>query len=436
MINYLLSNMIKFPSFISRRCVHAMSAKDLLPSNIKVPTLYGWDMSYFSAKVALYFKFKGIAFNKHYISLLDFNKIQKNVGATVMPVVVTSDDKWIQDSRNIIDQYENTHPTPSVFPTTPNKRFISCLLEAWGDEFWIPMAMHYRWSFPESQNEDIFRAEAGENLLPYFPSFIQKYAANKPVKTLRKFLPVVGVVPEQYDVISEWTINMLNLLENHFKFHNYLLGNNPTIGDFGLVGPLIPHLARDSYPNKHILNKEKYPFIFGWIDRMENSHDAKDEKPIFSSHNDTIPTTLEPILRHIFNEFIPMIQQMVPHLEKLKTNEKFYIPDDNGKNTLNKTLPRMLSTVQFPIYTQNTSSQYTRATLPFNLYKMQVVLDEYHNMSKGEQSSIRNYLENLNKHTPSYGSHNKFDTKLDYSKSILDMIIPRLDRINVRVKFA
>jgi len=192
------------------------------------------------------------------MNFLDFQDVQYNIGAAVMPIVITSDNNWIQDTRYMIDKYEKTHPHNSIFPTDPTQRFISCLLEAWGDEFWIPMAMHYRWSFPQSNNEDFFRNEAGKNLLPYFPNFLQKMAASKPEHTLRVFLPVVGVIPSQYKMIEAWTVNMLNLLEIHFASHYFLLGNNPTIGDFGLVGPLIPHLSRDPYPKEHLLNDEKY----------------------------------------------------------------------------------------------------------------------------------------------------------------------------------
>ncbi|MBK6559244.1 MAG: hypothetical protein IPG16_19255 [Comamonadaceae bacterium] len=37
-------------------------------------------------------------------------------------------------------------------------------MEAWGDEWWIPMAMHTRWTYPE--NYALFEREAGSALLP------------------------------------------------------------------------------------------------------------------------------------------------------------------------------------------------------------------------------------------------------------------------------
>lgn len=442
-MQFNIMRMVRVP-FVCQRCIHATSldmkvergsleAAQNVIAQLATPqkeyTLYGWDMSYFSSKISSYFKFKKIPFKKHYVNLLDFSTVQKKVGYAVMPVIVSPNGKWIQDSRNIIDKLEKLYPNPSVFPSTPNKRFISCLLEAWGDEFWIPFAMYYRWGFPQSSNEDFFRAEAGKHLLPYsfVPSFVQKYAAGKPVKTLREFLPVVGVRPNQYNIIESWTKNMLNLLETHFEHNMYLLGgNNPTIGDFGMVGPIIPHLARDPYPKKTLLNKESYPNIYKWIDRM--THENKDEldvKPIFSN-NDNIPKTLEPILEHIFNEFIPMMQEMIPPLKELKEKSKFYSPhSSNGviENSVNKTLPRMLRDIEFPIKGEGELySTYKKATLTFNLYKMQLVLDEYKKMNAPDQQAVEQYLKQFG--------------KKDYSKEILKMDIPRLDRVNVRVKFA
>lgn len=455
-----ISRLFKFPMIYQKRCIHASSLDNKLETlalraahgkmrelstTASEYTVYGWDMSYFSGKVVSYFQFKQIPFRKHYVSLLDFNTVQKKVGYTVMPVVVSPDGEWIQDSRNIINKVEELYPTPSVFPSTPNKRFISCLLEAWGDEFWIPFAMHYRWSFPESSNEDFFRTEAGRHLLPYpfVPDFVKKYAAGKPVKTLREFLPVIGVIPSQHTIIESWTQNMLTLLENHFRSHQYLLGgSSPTIGDFGMVGPLIPHLARDPYPKETLLNKESHPNIHKWINRMTCvDKEELDTKPIFSD-NDVIPKTLEPILAHIFNEFIPMMQEMIPPLRTLKENKKFYTPHSpNGveENSVNKTLPRMLSSIEFPIKGQgDTYTTYKKATLTFNLYKMQLVLDEYKKMDASEQKSVKDYLTNFSKNRPQYtgvDGHDEFRTNKDHGKEILEMDIPRLDRVNVRVKF-
>jgi len=389
-------------------------------------TMYGWSMSYFSVKLECYFKLKQIPFNMKHLNILDFSTINKKVGAHVMPVVVTTNNKWIQDTRHIIDKYEKDFPNNSIFPQTPKKHFISCLLEAWGDEFWVPMAMHYRWSFPE--NEDFFRREAGNNLLPHFPKYLQNCASSGPITTLREFLPAVGVIPAQYFMIEEWTQNMLNLLENHFKSHDFLLGNVPTIGDFGLVGPLIPHLSRDPYPKEHILNEQNYPHICRWVNDMSNPRKSYEYDN--AAKCDDIPNTLVPILFHVFNEFIPMIEQMIEPVMELRDNSKFYTSKDNGMNSVHKPLPRKLRNIQFPLYFNEDINSplkymYIKSTLPFHLYKMQTVLNGYTNMPTYDKYKIENYLTNFD----------LLCTNVNYRDKILNMKIPELDRVNVRVKF-
>lgn len=401
----MLSRFLSTANPLNKYCVHALPRASISTQAENIPTLYGWDMSYFSVKLKHYFEVKGIPFNMHRMNLYDFHNVQKRIGATVMPVVVMPNGEWLQDSRNIIDKFEEQYPNNSIFPNDPIKRFVSCLLEAWGDEFWIPMAMHYRWSFPESNNVKFFKEEAGKYMLPYCPWFLQDMAANKPVNTLKEFLPVVGVIPEQYNMLEEWTINMLNLLENHFKENDFLLGSSPTVGDFGLVGPLIPHLARDPYPKENLLNSDKYPFICKWMDRMKRSDNN-------FSDCDEIPDTLNPILHHVLNEFVPMMNEMVPHVNKLKECPKFY-KLENGKNTVSKALPRRLDDIEILLG----NSTYKRGTLPFNLYKMQIVLDEYNKMCDDDKKKLKTFLQN-------------------YNSNILELEIPRLERVNVRVKFA
>ena len=220
---------------------------------------------------------------------------------------------------------------------------------------------------------------------------------------------------------------MLNLLEIHFKSHDFLLGGMPSIGDFGLVGPIIPHLARDPYPKEYLLNEKKYPNIYKWINRMKNPENLIYNETI----NDYIPETLNPILYHVFNEFIPMIKQMIDPVLELKLNHKFYNIHDKI-NPAQKSLPRKLGVIKFPLIIKNENQntynklQYKRSVLPFNLYKMQLVLDEYHKMSIMDKQHIRNYLTNFNENC----------STTNYCTEILDMQLPQLKRHNVRVKFA
>lgn len=79
--------------------------------------LYGWRVSYYTAKVRCYLKYKNIPFEEKLMNLYDLNfQVNKKVNAKVMPVLLSPDGEWIQDSNYIINCLENLHPSPSVYP--------------------------------------------------------------------------------------------------------------------------------------------------------------------------------------------------------------------------------------------------------------------------------------------------------------------------------
>lgn len=271
-----------------------------------------------------------------FISFFEMDMIKKQTGAMVMPAVMTPDGEWLQDSRHIIEKMEIEYPTPSVFPSTPRRKFISGLLEAWGDEYWLSPAMYYRWNMPE--NVESFKREAGDNLLPWTPRFIKNLVANKTAAVLISYLPAVGIVPDQHKMMEEWTVDMVQKLNAHFEHHPYLLGDIPTIGDFGLAGPFVAHLGYDPASKKALLSDS--PHLSSWIDRVSTvSH--LDIATNAGPETDDIPETLLPVLHSVFTEFMPMLQASVAPVCELSNLAKF--------TTEGKKLPRSLGPVQFPM---------------------------------------------------------------------------------------
>ena len=131
--------------------------------------LYGWQLSYYTAKVRSYLRYKRMPFDDRPVDLLTLAwRIKRKTGEVVMPVLVTPEGEWLQDSSVIIDRLDALQPEPSITPPTAVQRFVSSLMEAWGDEWWVPTAMHTRWSYPE--NRALFVREAGQSLLPRFPA--------------------------------------------------------------------------------------------------------------------------------------------------------------------------------------------------------------------------------------------------------------------------
>lgn len=100
-----------------------------------VHTLYGWRLSYYTAKVLCYLRYKNIPFVEKPMTFIDIQyRAQKHTGAKVMPIVVTPNGEWIQDTRIIIEHMERLYPEAPVFPITPRKLFVSGLIESWADD--------------------------------------------------------------------------------------------------------------------------------------------------------------------------------------------------------------------------------------------------------------------------------------------------------------
>ena len=344
-------------------------------------TLYGWHLSYFTGKALCYLRYKQVPHRHRAVDMLTLMwRIRRKTGAAVMPVLVTPQGEWINDSSRIIDHIEARAPGPSIHPATPVQRFASYLMEAWGDEWWIPLAMHTRWTYPE--NYALFEREAGPALLPFMPGFAQRRAVQRVAATLRGMLPAVGVRPEQSATMDAWMAGMLDLLNAHFAQHRFLFGDRPTLGDFGLVGSMYGHLGRDPWPARELVAPR--PHLRAWIDRM-----ARPEPPDGAASlarapallpDDQIPATLTPVFRAIAQEFVPLLEGIDAQVRARLAQEP-----------PGRLLPRRLGDVEVPM----AAGRFRRAALPYSLWMAQRTLDAYRSMTSPERQQVRAWLESI-----------------------------------------
>jgi glutathione S-transferase len=337
-------------------------------------TLYAWPLSYYSGKARAYLRYKGIGHVEKPVRVWTFKTIKKNTGATVMPVVVTPEGEWLQDTSVIMDWLEQRFPQVPVVPSTPRQQLASYILEAWGDEFWLPSAMHYRWSFPENF-DDCFQREGGDHLMPFAPRALKNRLIARGAAQMRSFLPGLGVVQEQLPVIEAWTENILDRLDTHFAVLPYLLGTRPSYGDFGLIGPLFAHLGRDPYPKRVLI--EPRPHLKSWIARMQEPDRPQSGEFL---PGDEVPTTLNPIFESIFAEFWPFLHRTqdevaiaLPHLER-------------GRG-----FRRSLGEIEFPMG----KSQFKRQATPFSLWMAQRALDSYRDFTPSSRAAADAWLANV-----------------------------------------
>ena len=92
------------------------------------------------------------------------SRILPAVGHFVVPVLETDNGEIIQDSGDIIDFLEQRHAEPLLEPQSPVQQWVSLIFDAFGSEYLLPLAMHYRWSYRDEQ-ETFLRAEFGRAMV-------------------------------------------------------------------------------------------------------------------------------------------------------------------------------------------------------------------------------------------------------------------------------
>jgi glutathione S-transferase len=342
--------------------------------------LYGAQVSHFTGKLRGYLNYKSLEYQEKVPTIYDMlNRFPKKVGASVMPVIETRGGEWLADTTEIIEELETRHPSPSIRPTTPRQTIAAMLFEAWCDDFWMPVSLHTRWSYPE--NYPLFRSELGKGFLPFAPGFLQNYLVDKTAASkMRDALVRMGVVPEQFELLDRWIHNMLDMLEQHFSQHGYLFGGRPTIADYGLLGSMYGHLSRDPWPKRELIAPR--PNLKAYIERLHRGdstgYGASGELPA----DDEIPATLLPIFELIFREFYPLLAKTVDSVNEFI--------EEKGLQKGDK-LPRMIKRVTFPMG----DGEYTRFALTYPLWMMQRIQKHLRQLPDSDRASVKEWFASM-----------------------------------------
>ena len=336
---------------------------------------FGWLVSPYSAKTRACLKFKHIPFVDREPTVFDFYRtINKAVGRLIMPTVRMPDGRWLQDSSDIIDEMERLYPDRSVTPPGTKQQLVSLLLELYGDE-WLPMAaLHFRWNTPA--NAKFALAEFSRSGLPMLPGFIGRRLVTSMAKKMQGYLPVLGVTESTQLGVETMAKGLISDLNTHFENHSFLLGERPCLGDFAIFGPLWAHLYRD--PGSTYLF-DHAPKVVEWMNTLLDPAQVEGE---FIS-DDTIPDTLLPILRRVFDEQIPWIKTLVHHINQwCKDN-----PDS-------KRVRGAVGTAAFTVGGINGE----RKLATFVQWKAQRPIFYYQNLTKENRAQVDTLLERIEGH--------------------------------------
>ncbi len=337
--------------------------------------LYALPHSLYSGKVRSYLRFKRIPYEEVVSTLRVFLKfIVPRTGVKYIPVVQTPDDVVVQDTTEIIDFLEQRFPQPSVYPATPKQKLVALLIELYADEWLLNPAMHYRWSFwHEREHINDVLEHFGMLLSPHAPRALRRIAGKRFCKPFSGALPMLGITARTIPALEAAYLLLLDQLNRHFARYPFLLGDRPSIGDFGLMGPLYAHLGRDFHPKA--LMQSRAPNVYAWVERMNST----DPQPGDFLADDEIPATLLPVLSGMFREFFPVVTDTVHRLDS-------WLLENAGRK-----IPRMIGEHEFK-YGDVTEK---RLIFPYSQWMLQRPLDFYQSLNGGAKAAADDLLQRV-----------------------------------------
>ena len=264
--------------------------------------LYSAPHSLYAGRARAYLIKRCIPFEERFVGHRSFTEIKPIGKLPTIPTLVTPNGEVIRDGAAIIDHFESSFGR--LFrPISPLQDMVSSLFDVIGSEGLRRPAMHYRWNFPED-NDEFLHYHFFSLFRPDTPDREQKTISV--MEMLRTTAKMRGVTGDTKDLVEALYIELLDALNSHFQHTPYLLGGSPCIGDFGMLAPLYGHLARDPYPAA--LMKKLAPRVYRWVERM--NRESQDAPEYFDCDTDflqknEIPETLIAVLRVLSQDFVP-----------------------------------------------------------------------------------------------------------------------------------
>jgi glutathione S-transferase len=211
---------------------------------------------------------------------------QAHAKVQLIPLVFRPDGSAFQDSTPVLEELEKKHPEPSFHPSDPGLRFLSELLEEYGDEWVNKLMFHYRWSYRADQKHRSGTLARG-TLEGHPLRLLAPLLAPLIVRRMVPRMAFAGSNENNKPILVESFANLVSILEAHLAHRSYLFGGRPAFGDFGLWGQLYQAWI-DPSCGAHL--NDHGPSVVAWIKRMEDPKADGD----FESF-ETLEATLRPL---------------------------------------------------------------------------------------------------------------------------------------------
>lgn len=222
--------------------------------------IFGAEVSPYSVKVRSYFRYKRIPHRWIVRDASSMAEYQKYARLPIIPAVATPEGEALQDSTPILETVEGRVPEPTIHPPG-GLRFLSELIEEFGDEWGNKWMFHYRWARDEDQASGAERIAAlmasGEDERRQVAAVVRERMVGRGW--------VIGSNEQTAPIIEASFANGAALLERHLAGRSFLFGGRPALADFGLWGQVY-NAWTDPTPGR--LLRERHPRVCAWVERM------------------------------------------------------------------------------------------------------------------------------------------------------------------------
>jgi len=253
--------------------------------------VYGSKISYYTGKFEAYLKYRSLPYES-FPTVAHDKKLKQGVGIVQMPVVQLADGRWMTDTTPMIRWLESRQDAPSIYPGDPALNFIALLIEDYADEWLWRSAMHYRWTYRASRQyaAEFLYDELVRGTLP-FPRFMALNMLKR--RQLFGFVKGDAVTRRTRSHADKTYLNVLDRMAAIFKQRPFLLGQTPTIADFGMMAPMFRHFSQDPTPAE--IMRERAPAVYEWVARMWTAQPTPEDAGLIDRVDDVLSAFLAEI---------------------------------------------------------------------------------------------------------------------------------------------
>ena len=261
--------------------------------------VYGSEISSYTGKLEGYLRYKEIPYRFVARTQKVARRLVEETGTHQIPAVELPDNRFMTDTTPMIDWFETQHPEPPVIPSDPLQAFMSRLVEDYAEEWlWRP-SMHFRWSY-RTDALLVSRKIVDELLSDSpFPGFVNRFAMRQ--RQGGFYVRRDGVNRDTWDHVESIYFDTLDRLSNILATRPFLLGDVPTLADFGFFASMFRHFSQDPTPAE--IMRKRAPAVFEWQARLWNARAGAASGALVAG----IPKEWAPLLDDIGAAYLPYL---------------------------------------------------------------------------------------------------------------------------------